>query len=328
MITFDTLKFSFPAKHLKRIQKQCFENYTSTHRDYGLKRDKLIVQRPIIGVKDICIDKIREMATIELSAKILKDRYIDNLNTKSFIEALEIIKKTDLFYFNTDNVVQDIQFHRVDCSKNIFLQSSVTPYINSLSYIVNSNKYNFQNYKNQSVTFCKNPLSKRRRLRFIFYDKFNELKRDKIFCNYDNVNRYQNILRFEITLNNYFLMRKYLNLDKSEPLNCTTILENQTNVFKETFLELYNSSESFIDSSIINSDKKKLSDIEKELGKKEICKSFDYDFKKVAIFLRNNVKGNISKYYTDYKQICLLKNSENNSITNNFFLNQIYKNVA
>jgi hypothetical protein len=328
MLTFDTLKFRFPLSICKRVQKQCFTHYIRNSPVNGLEIDKLVSTNPKLGIKDICINQMNETVCIELSAKILESNYINNISAENFEAVLEKIKQTDLLYFNNSDFKNKMTFHRIDCSKNIILQEDTKKYIDSLSFIANAKNYNFQNYKSQSITFSKNPLSKRRRLRFIFYDKFTELKKDKNFCKVDNIDRYRNILRFEITLNNYFLIRKYLNLKKNEEINYFNTIENNTNIFQSVYSELYNSCSNHNGISLYDSNFKSLSELEKYFGRQRICGDFDFDFKKISSFIRNSVKGNVSKYYSTYKQVCNDRFKNELNLNQDNYLNKIYNYVA
>lgn len=328
MLTFDSLKFAFPLNLAKKIPHNCYEKKSITHPKNGLISCMELVKQPIEGLKAISIDKIRENVSIEVSAKILGSSYLDGIHQFNFHDVLKSIKNTDLLFFRDSDIIQDSFFCKVDITKNISVESEVKKYIQALSYLNNSNKFHTQNYHDNSITFSYNPISKRRRLRFIFYDKYKEVIKYKNFSKIFDIEKAKNILRYEINLNNFFLMRKYLNIHVKEKLNFSSVICSDTNVFKNVFdLLLSNTLKSNnLDFDFINSNK--LSDIEKHFGRIELCKNFDFNFKRVNIFLKSKVKGNITKYLNNYREICLENSRLNNCKKQNIFINQIYNNVA
>jgi hypothetical protein len=328
MLTFDTLKFSIPLDLINSYNEKSYDFVRQTGENFLVKQLKHTLSNPIYGLKMICIDKIKKLVIIELSAKILGNSYIQNITPFSFIQLLEQIGNSKFIKFSNTAVLKFLKFYRVDVSKNIILQDDIEKYIQSLSYVVNSKKYNYQTYKNEAVTFSYNPLSKRRRLRFIFYDKFKELKHDKNFCRLFDVNRFINVLRFEINLNNYFLMRRYLQLPEKAELNFHNVIDSDVNVFKNVYLQLLNLNPQTTEVLEMTESKEKLSDLEKNFGRIQICKNFNYDFKLVSTFLRNHVKGNIQRYYKSYAEICSNCQCKKQYQINNNLLTKIYKYVA
>lgn len=328
MLTFDTLKFVFPQNQVKRIAKNFFEKKIVKSPRNDLVSSLETCRQPIEGLKAITLDKCRESVSIEVSAKILGNSYLEGIHQFNFTDVLDTIKKTDLIYFRNSDVLQSSVFCRVDCTKNISVNSEIQKYIQSLSYLSNSNKFHSQNYHNNSVTFSYNPISKRRRLRFIFYDKYKEVSKSKKFHKLFDIEKAKNILRYEINLNNFFLIRKYLNLSARENLGFSNVICNDTNIFKNVFeLLLSNTMKSSnLDYDFLNSHK--LSDVEKYFGRVELCKNFDFDFKKITIFLKSKVKGNITKYLNVYRDVCLTHSKIQTIKKQNILINQIYENVA
>jgi hypothetical protein len=328
MLTFDSLKFSFPIESLKSFNNEKFNYSRLITSKFIVLSLKYSLQNPEYGLKSICVDKLKKIVLIEVSAKILGHKYYDNFTPFLFLEFLERLSRSEYIKFNVKDILPTIKFYRVDVSKNLKMSDQIEKYIHSLSYTINSKKYNFQPYKNESITFAYNPLSSRRKLRFIFYDKYKELLHDKIYCKSYDISRFKNVLRYEINLTNYFVMRRYLHLTDEQPLNYENVICNETNIFKNVFLQLYNQKENNIftfnpiDSNI------KISELEKNLGSIEICKQFNYDFKKVSAFLRNNLKGNIQKYYHRYSEICSNHHERIENENHNILLNQIYNHVA
>lgn len=328
MLTFDTLKFSFPLSALKRYNKNSFEFTHTTTRELLSISKKATCRTPILGLKTICIDFLREIVLIEVSAKILESSYLDGINANNFEFILKKITDTSIIYFNYKTIIPLIRFYRLDVTTNLIFQEEIKTHIRTLSYTVNQSNFTYTTYRNNSVVFCKNPSSKRHRLRFLFYDKFEELKRDKSFCNNVDINFFKNILRYEINFVNYHQIRKYFNLSRFDDFSFNNLILNKTNIPREIFLELLKNSKSFLHKTSLFDDDKSLYELEKYFGMYKICDNFNFDYSKIKIFLNSKVKGNISKYLQRYKDLCYKKNQQisNNNLSNN--LTKIYEKIC
>jgi hypothetical protein len=311
MNTFDTVKFAVSLDTIYDFDRNQFD-FNNTHRNaIILTRNNARLTNSRLGVKSIDLNFILNKAQFEISAKILGESYINNFSRKNFIEALDKINKMDIVKFNPDIVAENLNFYRVDLSKNLIFQEDISQYVRDLYFSCKSKNINSQIYGKQSVTFSKNPLSKRRRLRCIFYDKYKELQRDKTFKEKFDINKYMNILRFETSFNNYYLLRKFFSIKVGHKINYNDIFNFKPNVFKKVFNEIFEKDIMENNNDFNYKSTESLSQLEKKLGMIEICKKFDYDFNKIRSYLKMKVKGNISKYLNTYESIIEEQKKEN-----------------
>lgn len=312
MLTFDSLKFAISLKFFKKIDYKKFDLIKTYKGNMLVLKDEYVFNGKIYGLKRLCVNNTSGKVLFELSAKILELNYAQNISHVNFMNILHIFEIERIYKFNEKFYLDCIEFYRTDLSKNIYLKEDIYFFINSFYYAMQSKNIAIQKYKNESLTFSISPTSKTRRLRGIFYDKYAELKKDKEIQKILDIDQFKNVLRYEITVNSFFLMKKYFEIKKDETLNYNKLFLCKTNIFLKIFdilIENYKTDTSTLKDIF---SEKKLMDIEKFEGRKAICKKFNYDYTKICNFLKSKVKGNISAYLMEYRKILSHNGNDSN----------------
>jgi len=311
---FDSIKFQVPLKYLSSISSNFFDRTLRTREKIVTITDKNILNTNSDGLKNIIIDNTQENCTIEISAKILYDNYFSLINKKTISEVFYNLKKLKIIKFKDYDLLNNSKVLKIDVTRNIPVQSSVKEYVTNLSIVPIASKFSVTRYKDESLVITKNPLSRREKLRCIFYNKMSELLKDKSFCKNYSVLPFDNILRFEINFMKFNLIRKHFNINNMESLTLQKLLDSDVNISSNYFEEIKNSFTGNKKVYDLITNYKTLHDAEKFHGMYGISESFNFDFILVSRYIRNMVKGNVSNYLRQYEEIC------------SSGLNKIYKN--
>lgn len=303
ILFFDSLKFGISKRYVKNINYDFFDHDKMVRKDFMIIYDRWKLNKKFYGLKNIIIDETTQIIIIECSAKIFRETYYENINYQNFDYVLSIIQELGIFHFLKHFDKSKITFYRCDLSCNVKVSEPINYYITSFFYSFVGRNFLTQKYNDESLTFSINPMSKRSRIRGIFYDKYKEISKDKVLSQLIDVDRYINVIRYEITVNKFFLFRKLFGIEKKECITFDKIFKCEKNIFLDVFDLLsknYSRSVRKIKSIF---DDEKLSSIERNLGRLEICEMFNYDFSKISDFIKMKVLGNISKYLSDYSII-------------------------
>ena len=312
MLTFDTLKFGIPLEMLENINFGMFYHQKTELENFAILSDKYIFNNKIYGLKSICVNNTAQNVIIEVSAKLLQCQYAENFNYKNFYEIFFILMKNKIFKLAKSFTPEKISFYRCDLSKNIKVPNDCFYFIESFFYAMQGNNFLTQKYKNESLTFSINPTSHKRRIRGIFYDKYSELKKDKEIQKIIDIEKFKNIIRFEITVNSFYLMRKFFGTEDQKNITFKDIFKCKKNIFLDYFNLLIENFKSDKAKKISPFDNRKLYEIEKYFGRKAIIKNFNYDLKQIYSFIKKHVKGNVSNYLQEYMYLTCDEQPEEN----------------
>jgi hypothetical protein len=281
MVSLDTVKIEVPIEFLRFYKKDRFYNAVSldNENEYIYSDDEVLKRdTKILGLKMIEIKKVDNVIHIETSGKILKNKYYEGLTINTLEEYFDNINATGLV--NIDKrAIEYTRVLRCDVVNNLKVSSdNLTKYLYSLSLCAFNHNYLVSNYAG-SVVFTKQVKSYKRRM--IFYDKYKEIKGDREILKSDafskqDIERFKNVLRCEQNLTSFKTMRQAF---KVQDIKLVDILKSQEKVNYNTFNEITN------ERSLFMYDVKSFKDYERFCVVKDLCQSFNYDFKEIKNFL-------------------------------------------
>ena len=205
------------------------------------------------GIKYIGYDLEKREVILEISAKINDDYKL--ITKENIYDVFEKINSVGLITFDVEKAVENSEVLKTDFCVNLMV-GSVDEYLFDLSVLSLPSKIERSTHKG-SVIFREK--KKTTPLRMIFYDKHNELLKDKEMRHL--ANQFKGILRYEINFKYQRLLKKYFGTT-----NLLKILKSRRNIYKEVFERLTGINQQRLPLELIYS----LS----ELNKRDIMKFF------------------------------------------------------
>ena len=311
--SFDILKDidldTFINSQKKLKGKLIGEKYTKT--DFNTPGLKYIEYDPFA--------KEPEQIIIQLSAKILKDKYFELININTIDQVLDSINNTNALKIDKSKADQ-LFIHSADFTKNVNCSYTPGQIIGACKTITND-RYMVETYKGSKDNKNKTGIVFRGKQktfneRLIIYDKETELKKDTKFLKevskpIELIKQFSNVTRTEINVTSH---RKLKELCKTDN-NLLLILQsnevpvykifNKINHFDYRQLEIFNYPDHY-----------KLYMIEKIEGRKGIIQKLNYDPELVRDFLKKVLGSkNVSRYMKEYSQLITeMKMNENGNV--------------
>ena len=265
-----------------------------------------------LGLKKVTItqnskNESENGCVIECSSKILKQDYFNMITQDSLEQFIEQINYSQLIRFDKNKFIDSATVLSCDITKNIQLENnaSVLNYLSSVAILPIGDKHNVYNYKsigNKGVTWNGKQTSFKERM--AFYSKELEVKKDKKLLNYltsKQVKQFDNVLRNEINLTQFATIRKYTN---SNSLLLQDVLSSTENPNLLLFDKITKRINFDVDLKLFTEwQGMTLHQIEKLEGRKNIVKQLGGDMVKIKQFLESKVKGKLSKYFKDYRDV-------------------------
>jgi hypothetical protein len=306
--SFDSLKLTSDVDALKDYKTACFDLNTKQSRDK--KITWLTSNRQDLGIKSI---KIFDGAIeIETSAKILKDQYLSGINENTFERYVDEINRSGLIVLDLQKFYEIAKVQKIDVTKNIY-PSDIGKTITDLSIYSAEKKYSVEPYKTGIEVHAK---AKSNNERFILYDKQKELSRNikpnRELLQYFPVETSKGILRAETNFRHYRDMRNAFHISKNSILYFKELLQSDVNVLSETFDRLYNIENINISQTIegkknlmitLHENRKTLNQVDKEFSMRERIVFCNYNLDLIMRMIRPNVKGNLSPYKKQYRDL-------------------------
>ncbi len=251
------------------------------------------------GVKSIQINELTSEVMIELSAKILLDRYNDLITINTIKQALDNLNKTKGISFDTNCIIDKGMFCKVDVANDLNVLYDPADYISVLQFFSVNDRFFIEAYKDQSIVFRSCTKSKKRRL--IFYRKYPELlkKENNRLLKYGLLENYKQVIRVEQNIVTFEAMRKAFQVE--EPY-IKSLLESKS---KPNY-DLFQNIKTKVTFSLLEKYRHKdisYHDIVKREGMKTIAKECLYDVQLIKLFIKHYVKGNVSRYVREYKTL-------------------------
>lgn len=320
MIRIDSIKIEAPDDVLMNIDKSRFDIDMKTDPDGHLVKDILTIDGKninTIGLNSIQYNNRKNLMSLSLSSKILKDDYFDLININTVDQVFDTINKTGIVEINKSQL-DKFKIHTVDFTTNIKGSHKPDDYIQALQLMSLNSRYKVDTFKGAGsnkhktgIVFTGRQTSFKERC--IMYDKHTEIVKDKNFISglkspLQVINQFSNVLRIENNVCQHSKVREYTLTDNTliSVLNSQAVLPNY-----KLFQKIKNLSGVQTDLFSFDPDMKLLQ-LEKIYGQQTIIKELCFDFGLIKEFISKHVKGNISGYVRQYRQIANdLLNSQN-----------------
>ena len=328
MITIDTLKIDFPLSAIKSVNRSAkWQNNMSADIGTGeIKYDYDFIDFNQLGLKRIEINRHKEKATLELSSKCLKENYFNLISRNTFEQMIKSVNDTGVINLDKNQVYDYADFRRADFCNNLIVENDVNLYFPQLLGISANDKYKLFRHNtkhNQGITIMGKQKSFKERM--IFYNKMLDINKDKELLKevrYSTLqNQFNNCLRIEQNSVQKARIRHYIG---SQDTLFKTILESES---APNYMLLQKASTKFVSLDLFSEySDLKLYEIEKRIGRETIIKKCNYDIELINEFISKKVKGNVSQYKTEYKEI-LAELNDKRGLTllpkDNIYLNEI-----
>ena len=313
MVRLDSVKILLPNEVINTLS-----DYGQINK--GMFNDKINKDNVVFskiqfrGLNKIVVDYVSNETTLEVSAKILKQNYIEGINKNTIVEVIENINETNLINFDTNKFIDSATFLRLDVTDNVKIPGDNTQLYKTLANIPLAQKYHTTFYKrknNLGVVWKGEQTSKKDR--FICYDKTKELMRELSLntTDYKNkvINDFKDVNRFEQNLVSFKAIREYY---KTNNLKDVLVSDTKANYLK--FCKMTNKN-NVIDLKLFQHFEGMLfKEIRNFLGDKGIIELCHYDWHRIETFVRTHNNDNYRRFIPKLKETYNILNTE----TNNF----------
>ena len=258
----------------------------------------------IRGLNRISIDKLSNTTTIEVSAKILKQNYIEGINKNTINEVIDNINSHNIVKFNTNNLIDNATLLRMDITDNVKIKLldrtilyktlSTIP----LPKIIQTTLWNTK----QNLGVCWKGTQTSLKDRFIAYDKTMQLKfKDKTLhiTDYANkvMNDFKDVVRFEQNLVSLEAIRGYY---KTNNLKDVLISDVKANYLKFDKMTRDNKELVLFDDEFYGMNFKQ---IRNRLGDERIIDMHNLDWNRILNFIKIHNKNNWHRYQKELKDV-------------------------
>lgn len=307
MITIDTLKLKTPLSSFNKIDRNA--NWMTTNKQLNGETisSKSSLHSIDLGFKSMMYNPAEENMIMEFSAKTLKSNYHSLISIDTFEQVCDSLSSTGVIDINKERLLNDATCLKVDFCNNLEMDKNVNDYFPQLLGIRANTTYKVDRYnkpKNKGVVIQGNQTSFKERQ--ILYNKIYDIQRDKdllAVVPYNQLEKqFKNVLRIEQNTAQFKRIKHYAN---TKTTNLKEVLESSSNPNLKLFEK---ATSKFLDLSLFNDaqyENKKLYEIEKIEGRKNIIKKCNYDFELIKEFIKSKVKGNVSQYAREYNALLI-----------------------
>ena len=296
MNTFDRLKIGIPHNCFGTVDITNTSVHEITH-DGSTKVDEIYYQFRDLpdGVTDLRYHPSAGLV-LDFSGKILKERYPELVSIRNIDLALQnaIGHITE---FDLERVLEESSVYIAHVTKDIKVDGTVADEMAPLQYIHHP-KFIQSRYESGLSFSSKN---KKNRIRIKMYDKAKEMRRQYAFLKRYGKERilgaFENTMRVELEIYHMSRFREVFQ-SKETPMALIDVLQCPLDIIAD-----------FMDQMVLAMDSEELPDIpdgkiaevEKELGKRELIRYFDYDYSSIRYFINSRNKGNNSPRLKTYR---------------------------
>jgi hypothetical protein len=306
MDTLDSFKALFSLDTVKDFHEGRFQHEVITagvnpdsemfNIEPEAKKDIFVANNIETGLKRIEVDQRKHTLIIEGSAKILHEQYLQGITANTIERVFDQINQTGLITLDIPAAIETGTLLRVDVTKNLQVDKPVSEYVGALGLIPVNDKYRIDTYTTESIVFNGRQISFKERQ--TFYDKAAEVKKDKEIQGYFRSFGKKNIFRAETNLAQLKRIRHYFGTNNlqdvlKQPVNPNYLLFDKiTHRAPNEVLQLFDEYQGI-----------SLYMIEKTEGRKKIIQQLQMDMVLIDRFLKEHIKGNISRYKKEYRQV-------------------------
>ncbi len=222
MLTADTVKLCIPLSGVIEFNS----DHARVTKHITVKQKQELISHSIdcngiLGLNSVKL-ATNETAEIQLSAKSLNRDYLKLINQNTILQALEKVNQLECFKIHPEQALEKAILHRMDICLDIPLQGhDINEALQALETIHNR-AYTLSPYPSQGIVIQKN--AKTNNCREIFYNKGQEVLRDKellMLCRPDD---FKGLLRSELNLRKFTYLRRYLNIKHKDNIRLTEAL--------------------------------------------------------------------------------------------------------
>jgi hypothetical protein len=245
-----------------------------------------------LGIKSIKIDRIRDVVTFIITAKILLQYYSKLITWETIKLALNNLIELGFINFDPDLVINLSMVSSFDLTKDIPISMPAENYLRDLNILGTKHNYRIKSYKSGVEVYSG---AKSNEHRMIIYQKYEEL------CSNNEINRrllkfidkehFKNTLRIEANFKTPAMIRKYFKIKKEEDIMLKDILNYEENVLANYFNQMW--SELTIKETVKDIWDADLAPTElaKKIGMREIIRVCGYNRVTINSFLKTKLKG-------------------------------------
>ena len=318
-MNIDSIKIRFPIDCLHEFRESAFDTIqTDSMQFHDTKiQYKLTAKKPL-GMKDIVLNQTQGYATLEMSAKILKENYFKLINGNTIENVFENVNASGLIQLDVNNVIETADVLRCDVTTDLHTKD-IKQHLRSLSVFRLNQKYECKMFPS-SIAFNRNVATKGLKEYQTFYCKETDMRRkDAELLKYVSIDEAKNVLRCESRYANFQQLRTAA---ETTDLSLLSILQSEANPNLKLFNRITQDIEVSDYTNIQNFkqliDMKqtfKHRDIQKEIAMFSILKMCNYDIELVKVYLATNSTANNSRLLRQFKSRLKAKNDFENTIT-------------
>jgi len=304
MTSLDTVKFSIPFSDITFNQAHGEWLHTPPKNKGGAEvtSDTWSCNTPLPGLKSILVEPGKDKVTYEVSAKILRDDYLNGINLKTIDQVIDTINNTGLTDIKS---LSSAECYRIDTTQNIEwvktkpIDLILALQVNSLNPGFDNIIYNSKTEK--SINFKAKTKSVNSRLTCYYKYLELQLSKNKSFleaCNkpYKLIEKSESIMRLEQNTTALKEMRSRFDITDN---NLMSILKSNTNtnynllkkITSVNNVEQLEFFERWKDQDITPGE------IFTRIGKEGVIKSCNYDSKLIIAWLKSKTKYWDSYWY-------------------------------
>ena len=305
------MKVKFPSESLKSLRDDAFTQHLTLIGENGeLKQGKKQLDRKSQAGKDVIglksVEVWQDFGTLELSAKVLRERYHELVSVNTIEEVVSQINRTGLVTLDPSSFIENAEVLRCDSTSDLHVSQDVGEYLQSLKVIGHLNpKYHARAYKRTGLVLTKEVTSYGERL--LLYDKFTEVMRDKnrkILL----ADRFQGVLRVEANHRELRSIRKRFGLSGKGEIGLMEVLQSKENPNLKIFSSIFDSpdiAKAKAKFDELRTNGEPLHKLEKRIGRENIIADCNYDMKVIRELLKAKYSegSNFSHVLRQYREL-------------------------
>ncbi len=318
-MNIDSIKIRFPIEYLNDFKTNAFDTIQTDSMQFPETKIqyKLTAKKPL-GMKDIVLNQTQGYATLEMSAKILKENYFKLINRNTIENVFENVNASGLIQLDSKNVIENADVLRCDVTTDLHTKD-IKQHLRSLSVFRLNRKYECKMFPS-SIVFNRNVTTKGLKEYQTFYCKETDMKKkDAELLKYVSIGKAKNVLRCESRYANFQQLRTAF---ETTDLSLLSILQSEANPNLKLFNRITQDIEHSDYTNIQNfkqliemKQTLKHRDIQKEIAMFSILKMCNYDIELVKVYLATNSTSNNSRLLKQFKSRLKAKNDFENTIT-------------
>lgn len=327
MVRVDTLKLGLSTDSLLSHDEKLFIYKTETDRETGevvewaeLKKE---VRNETLGISRFIIKD--DIIELEISAKALGKNYLDGINKDNIRQIFDYIRSKGIADFDFDKAVKSAKVFKIDIVVNLVLLRPHEEYMLALKPLALRGNY-YLKFNPTGVEIFST--AENNNFRLNLYSKYPEMssgkksnlqllksfnskkKRDKNRELKLALDKFKDILRFELSVRTFREMRTTFGLSEKEDVYLMPLLKSGKNILHEAFLKAFNTD--FLKSEPFDKHSKSMTWHEKIIrwGYMKMLEDLGGNEKLANQLIDTEVLGKTSKYKKRAKQAIIDNSSK------------------